>query len=260
MAGLLGTETLTFETSDEGKISVPHVLFGCARDNDGYNGEPSGILGLGPSNISLATQLGSKFSYCFSNVRDTKYTHNVLTLGNGADLEGDLTPLEVFNGLYFLTLVKISVGQKDLQIDPNVFTRTPQGKGGVVIDSGTTLSFLVQEGYGPLSDEVKSLLDGKLERVNDHVDPRLCYKGVIERDLTGFPAVTFGFAGGAELSLDIYSFFEENGKEEFCLALHESEELNIIGVMAQQNYNIGFDVSAMKISFQRIDCELLEHK
>ncbi|XP_028751359.1 aspartyl protease UND-like [Neltuma alba] len=257
VAGILGTEALTFVTSDEDVITVPEVLFGCASDNNAFDGEPSGIIGLGPSNISLVTQLGSKFSYCLGSIMDPKYTHNVLVLGEGARLEGDSTPLEVFNDLYHVRLESISVGEKQLDIDPCIFKRTPEGKGGVVIDSGTTLTFLLPEWYEPVASEVQKLLDGKLERSYDPYIPNLCYKGVISRDLTGFPVVTFHFAGGAELALDINSLFQENGKEEFCLALQESQEMSIIGIMAQQNYNVGFDVSGKNVFFQRIDCQLL---
>lgn len=259
VAGLLGTEDLTFVAPDEGVITIPEVIFGCAYDNDAYDGEPSGIIGLGPSNISLVTQLGSRFSYCLGRIMDPDYTHSVLVLGEGVDLEGDSTPLEVINDLYHLTLESISVGEKQLEIDPSTFKRTPEGKGGVVIDSGTTLTFLVQDGYEPVASEVKSLLDGELERVYDDLySSNLCYKGDINRDLAGFPVVTFHFAGGAELALDINSFFQENGKEEFCLALQESQEMNIIGIMAQQSYNVGFDISGKNAFFQRIECQLLD--
>lgn len=257
VAGLLGTEALTFGTSDEGVITVSELVFGCAHDNNAFGGEPSGIIGLGPSNISLVTQLGSKFSYCLGSIMDPKYTHNVLILGGGAHLEGDSTPVEVFNDLYHLTLESISLGETQLEIDPYVFKRTTEGKGGVVIDSGTTLTFLMPEGYEPVASEVKRLLDGKLERSYDPYIPNLCYKGVINRDLTGFPVVTFHFAGGAELALDVNSLFQGNGKEEFCLALQESQEMNIIGIMAQQNYNVGFDIAGKNVFFQRIDCQLL---
>ncbi|XP_028751357.1 aspartic proteinase CDR1-like [Neltuma alba] len=259
VSGLLGTDDLTLETSDEGTTTVRQALMGCAHNNDGYNGEPSGILGLGPSRLSLVTKLGSKFSYCLGSIRDPKYPHSVLILGEEAAMEGDTTPLEIFNDLYYVTLESISFGDKKLNIDPNSFKRTPEGKGGVVIDSGTTISYLVVEGYRPIIKEVKNLLDWKLKPVVEFGNPSICYEGVIERDLIGFPVVTLRFAGGAELALDVNSFFHENGKEEFCVAMEEShEDLSIIGAMAQQNYNVGFDINARKLALQRIDCQLLD--
>ncbi|XP_038695455.1 aspartic proteinase CDR1-like [Tripterygium wilfordii] len=261
VAGIMGTEKLTFETNDEGETTINDVVFGCGHDNDVNNGQPSGVLGLGPDSISLVSKLGSKFSYCVGSIRDPKYSFNQLNLGDGVIIEGDSTPLELFHTLYYVTLEGISVAENMLKIDPRVFKRTYYGNGGVVIDSGSTVTFLATLAYDSLSDQVKSLLDGKLERVTDTGDPKtLCYKGDIERDLSGFPVVTFHFAGGAELGLDIGSLFVKNDAGGFCMAVRESDHngLNVIGIMAQQSYNIAFDLIGKTVSFQRIDCELLE--
>ncbi|CAB4292707.1 unnamed protein product [Prunus armeniaca] len=262
VAGLLGTEKVTLDTSDEGISPVTNVVFGCAHDNDGYNGQPSGILGLGPSNISLATQLGSKFSYCIGNMKDPKYPHNQLILGDGAKIEGLSTPLEVYNDLYYLTLEGISLSERRLEIDPEIFKRTPSGTGGTVIDSGTTLSFLAKGAYDVLRAEVQKLMDGKLEKVEEpDIPSALCYKGIISQDLVGFPDVVLNFADGAELGLDIESLFQEYGQNELCMALQESpvgNDLNVVGIMAQQFYNVAYDLAANKVYFQRIDCELLD--
>ncbi|GLT38387.1 hypothetical protein SLA2020_126430 [Shorea laevis] len=260
-AGAIATEKVSLTTSDEGTSSISDVVFGCGHDNRGYNGQPSGILGLGPVS-SLVSKLGSKFSYCIGSIKDPQYAYNQLILGDGAVLQGDNTPLEIYNSFYYLTMEGIRVGEKRLGIDPEVFKRTDTREGGVVIDSGSTITSLTQAAYEPLSAEVIGMLQGKLERVKDPDIPTLlCYKGVISRDLMGFPVVTFEFAGGAELSLDVESLFQDNGPEEFCMAVNESvdgKNLNVIGVMAQQNYNVGYDLVGKQVTFQRIVCQLLE--
>ncbi|GLU10538.1 hypothetical protein SLE2022_273320 [Rubroshorea leprosula] len=257
--GVIATEKVTLTTSDEGMTSVLDVLIGCGHENQGIYGQTSGVLGLGPENVSLVRKLGSKFSYCIGNIRDPQYSYNQLILGNDAVLQGDNTPLDIYNGFYYLTMEGIRIGEKRLNIDRGAFERTASGEGGTVIDSGTTVSFLVEAAYEPLSAEVISLLQGKLERVNDPTF--LCYKGDISRDLTGFPVVTFEFAGGAELGLDVLSLFIDNGSGEFCMAVQESrndDQWNMIGVLAQQNYNVGYDLVGKQLTFQRIDCQLLE--
>ncbi|GKV20421.1 hypothetical protein SLEP1_g30549 [Rubroshorea leprosula] len=115
--------------------------------------------------------------------------------------------------------------------------------------------------YEALSTEVTSLLQGKLERVNHPT--YLCYKGDVSRDLTGSPVVTFEFAGGVELGFDVQSLFLRNGSGEFCITVKKSppgyKNKNMIGVTAQQNYNVGYhDLVGKKVTFQRIDCQLLE--
>lgn len=261
-SGNVASEKLTFLTSDEGTTTTSDVIFGCGHDsvsNFRYD-QRSGFLGLGPGDTSLVTKLGSKFSYCLGNIDDVAYPYNQLILGDGAKIEGNPTPLDVFNSYYYLTLEGISVGDKRLNIDPQVFQRKPSGSGGVIIDSGSTITFLADGAYVPLSNEIQNLL-AKFERITNPDYPTwLCYKGVISQDLKEFPAITFHFAGGADLVLDILSTFRMAGSNAYCLAIRSSspDEINLIGVRAQQGYNVAHDLVEKKIYFHRIDCQLLE--
>ncbi|TKY54652.1 putative aspartic protease [Spatholobus suberectus] len=36
------------------------------------------------------------------------------------------------------------------------------------------------------------------------------------------------------------------------------ESFSSIGMLAQQNYNVGYDLNEVRLYFQRIDCELLD--
>ncbi|KAI6682585.1 hypothetical protein NL676_036466 [Syzygium grande] len=220
-AGNLASDQATFETSDEGTVKVPIQVFGCGHVNkDTAEGQESGLLGLGVGDGNLpdlVKQFGSKFSYCIGNIHDPQYQYNHLILGDGAIMEGDSTTLETYRGLYYLDLQGVSVGEKKLQIDPLVFKRGLMGQGGVFIDSGTTLTFLKEEGYVPLQNEVESLMAGKLNRVS-HPE-FFCYAGSVERDLTGFPVVTLQFSGGAQLGLDTNSMFFQLTADVLCMAI-----------------------------------------
>ncbi|KAL7193930.1 hypothetical protein ACSBR2_025550 [Camellia fascicularis] len=83
-------------------------------------------------------------------------------------------------------------------------------------------------------EEVRSLIGGLLPQYSK--SDRLCYMGEVSRDLKGFPMITFHFARGAS----------------------EEDNLSIIGIRAQQYYNVAYDLDAMKLYFQRIDCQLVE--
>ncbi|XWS73143.1 hypothetical protein CRYUN_Cryun02cG0100300 [Craigia yunnanensis] len=263
--GILSKEQLIFKTSDEGSAAIPDVIFGCSHENGNFKDHQiSGVIGLGFKKLSLVAQLGSKFSYCIGSVYDPNYSHNKLILGNGAMFEGDSTPLEVIDGQYYLTLDGISVGEKRLKIDSNIFKRKRWKKSGVIIDSGSTTTWLVQEGFEALRNEVQSLLDIWLTRFW-YKSWALCYVGTINRDLVGFPAVTFHFARGADLVLDTESLFVQLYTDAFCMAVLPSyasggniTTLSLIGMLAQQNYNIAYDIYGKTMSFQRIDCELLD--
>ncbi|KAF5956552.1 hypothetical protein HYC85_003777 [Camellia sinensis] len=85
---------------------------------------------------------------------------------------------------------------------------------------------------------------------------RLCYMGEVSRDLKGFPVITFHFAGGADLVLDVDTMFVQ--LQYTVTPASEEDNLTIIGIRAQQYYNFAYDLDAMKLYFQRIDCQLVE--
>ncbi|KAK7413035.1 hypothetical protein VNO78_04870 [Psophocarpus tetragonolobus] len=264
-SGTFGRDTVVFETTDEGTSEIFDVLFGCGH-NIGYNTDPgyNGILGLNNAPNSLATKIGKKFSYCVGNLADQYYNYNQLILGEGAELEGYSTPFEVHHGFYYVTMEGISVGEKRLAIAPATFEMKENGTGGVIIDTGTTITFLVDDVFKLLYNEVRNVLGFSFRQaIYENTRWMLCYYGSISRDLVGFPVVTFHFADGADLALDTGSFFYQLLDDVFCMTVGPVSSLNIkskssiIGLLAQQNYNVGYDLVNQFVYFQRIDCVLL---
>ncbi|KAF8392917.1 hypothetical protein HHK36_021157 [Tetracentron sinense] len=260
--GNLATDVLTFESS-KGTTTIPNMVFGCGHENEGMTGrQEAGTLGLGYKETSIVYQIGSdkKFSYCIGNISDPSYAYNQLVLGSGAIIEGYSTPIEIYNGFYYLNLEGISVGNENLNITPGIFDRTDSG-GGVIIDSGMTYSALQIDAYNALSVALEKLLDQILEKATaPPSEPfKLCYKGVVGRDLTGLPVVTFHFADDADMVLDEWSMFMQYNEDVFCMAVLQGDldGLSVIGTMAQQYFNFGYDLVAKKLSFEVIDCEVL---
>ncbi|KAK9290661.1 hypothetical protein L1049_008834 [Liquidambar formosana] len=261
-SGYLASEVLTFNSS--GSISrIPEVIFGCGvRNTHIIHDHEAGILSLGDGYLSLVNQLARpherKFSYCFGNLTDPT-TEGNLIIGEGSYIAGDETPLES-DYFYYLTLIDISVGNKRLQIPPIYFARKPSKDGGVIIDSGTTLTFLSSGAYLPLEAGLKEQLEiFQRKLVQDPTfDKRTCFEGRIGRDLAGFPLVTFHFQGDADLVLEKWSQFQQVREEVFCLAFSMSpDEFNVIGNMAQQSYNFGFDLVNDVLTFENIDCSII---
>ncbi|KAJ0251713.1 Aspartyl protease family protein [Hirschfeldia incana] len=152
-------------------------------------------------------------------------------------------------------------GQKLLDIKPYVFKRYGS-QGGTVIDTGCSPTILAREAYDTLFEEIDFLLGDVLTRVKDWDQyTKACYEGNMKLNLLGFPVVTFHFAGGAELTLDYESLFveSENG-DSFCLAMSMNtfDDMSVIGAMAQQHYNVGYDLLTMNVYFQRTDCVILD--
>jgi len=268
--GIYAREQLTLETTDEGIVRVPSLIFGCGRRfSVSSNGYPyqgiNGVFGLGSGKFSLLPSFGKKFSYCIGSLRNTNYKFNKLVLGDKANMQGDSTTLNVINGLYYVNLEAISIGGKKLNIDPNVFERSlTNNNSGVIIDSGADHTWLTKYGFEVLSFEVENLLEGVLAQ-DKHNPYTLCYSGVVSRDLSDFPVVTFHFAEGAVLDLDVTSMFIQTSENEFCMAVlpgnyfgDDYETFSSIGMLAQQYYNVGYDLNEMRLYFQRIDCQLLD--
>lgn len=67
----------------------------------------------------------------------------MLVLDEGAIPEGDSTPMYVIDGSYYVTLEGISLGEKMLDIDPNLFKKNDtRSDDGVFVNSDTTLTWL----------------------------------------------------------------------------------------------------------------------
>ncbi|CAL9233711.1 unnamed protein product [Arabidopsis halleri] len=268
--GVLAKERLTFTTPNGNTVVTQPIAFGCGYENgDQLESEFTGILGLGAKPTSLAVQLGSKFSYCIGDLANKNYGYNQLVLGEDADILGDPTPIEfeTENGIYYMNLEGISVGDRQLNIEPVVFRRRGS-RTGVILDTGTLYTWLADIAYRELYNEIKSILDPKLERF--WFRDFLCYHGRVSEELIGFPVVTFHFAGGAELAMEATSMFYPMTESDtyhnvFCMSVRpttehggEYKDFTAIGLMAQQYYNIAYDLKERNIYLQRIDCVLLD--
>ncbi|KAJ6994018.1 aspartyl protease UND [Populus alba x Populus x berolinensis] len=254
--GVIATEQLIFGSPDEGTNAVNNVIFGCSHRNGNYKDTRfTGVFGLGSGITSVVNQMGSKFSYCIGNIADPDYSYNQLVLSEGANMEGYSTPLDVVDGHYQVILEGISVGETRLVIDPSTFQRTGKER-RAIIDSGTAPTWLAENEYRAL--ENRFLTPFMRESF-------LCYRGKVGQDLVGFPAVTFHFAEGADLVVDTESMFYQATPNIFCMAVRQAsvygkdfKDFSVIGLMAQQYYNVAYDLNKHKLFFQRIDCELLD--
>ncbi|OIT31152.1 aspartyl protease und [Nicotiana attenuata] len=251
--GTLGRDTLQFTTtSDNGKMRVPMIAFGCGTHNagGGFGDEYSGILGLGPGETSLVRQIGSsQFSFCIGSlIINDPYSH--LIIGDGATIEGNPTPFEIYQDSYYVKLDGISIGDKQLAIDRKVITNS------VTFDLRTPTTYLPKGAYEVLSAEVTRLNQGKLELV-DMVSDRLCFLGHVSEDVKYFPDVRIQFSEGACLALPPESLFDQTFGDAFCMTIESSEkDLTIIGFFAMQNYNVGFDLVEKQMYLEYVECEI----
>ncbi|GAA0174035.1 hypothetical protein LIER_27507 [Lithospermum erythrorhizon] len=254
--GLLATDTFTF-----GNISVKKVAFGCGLDNEG-NGfnQGAGLVGLGRGSLSLVSQLDEpKFSYCLTSIDDSKTS--TLMMGSSASInisknEITTTPL-IKNPLqptfYYLSLEGITIGATRIPIRPSTFGVQKDGTGGLIIDSGTTITYLEEDVFDLVS---KAFVSQVKLPVYDSPETGLdlCFKLPSHAQKLKVPKMIFNFKG-ADLNLPGENYIvADSGMGVACLAMGSSSGISILGNFQQQNLLVLHDLQKETISFVPKEC------
>ncbi|KAL0419344.1 UNVERIFIED_CONTAM: Aspartic proteinase CDR1 [Sesamum radiatum] len=260
--GGLAVETFTFDSSiSKESVVFPKVVFGCGHNNDGtFNETCSGIVGLGGGAVSIVRQLettiGGKFSYCLTTL-DSESSSKI-SFGPNAIVTGPnvlSTPLvqKLPDTFYYLTLEGVSVGNETLAYNyiPNSNSKASVEEGNIIIDSGTTLTYLPSSLYEELESTLEKSISGN--RVSD---PQglfgLCYK-LPSNGQFNAPPIVVHFTG-ADVELTQENTFIEVEKGVVCLTFVASQDLAIFGNLHQMNFLIGYDLKTQKVDFLPTDC------
>ncbi|KAF8700450.1 hypothetical protein HU200_034390 [Digitaria exilis] len=258
-------ETFTFgSSSPANQARVPGIAFGCSNaSSDDWNGS-AGLVGLGRGRLSLVSQLGAgRFSYCLTPFQDTNRTSTLL-LGSSAMLSDagvgstpfvanpTMAPMSTY---YYLNLTGISLGTKALSISSDAFTLTANGTGGLIIDSGTTITYLVDAAYQQVRAAVLSLVTLPTTDGSDATGLDLCFALPSPASAPpAMPSMTFHF-NGADMVLPADSYMIlESGL--WCLAMQNNTdgEPSILGNYQQQNMHILYDLGQEMLSFAPANC------
>lgn len=263
--GFLASETFTFGEDKKDQASVKNIGFGCGEDNEGDGlDQASGLVGLGRGPLSLVSQLEEpKFSYCLTSMDES--ATSTLFLGSFPHVKGSkellTTPLlqnPALSSFYYLPLEGISVGETRLDIDKSVFYIKEDGSGGVIIDSGTTISYLEQEAYEALKNEFISQTNLPVY-VSDSTGLDLCF--ALPSDSSSqakFPSKLVFHFTGADLELPTQNFMvADSSSNVACLAMGASSGLSILGNIQQQNVLVNYDVQMQTVSFDPTQCDAL---
>ncbi|GER37727.1 eukaryotic aspartyl protease family protein [Striga asiatica] len=242
--GDLASETLTV-----GSAPFANVTIGCGHDNEGlFSASGSGIVGLGGGNLSIVSQLGlDEFSYCLTSVGSD--STSTISFGSGSGPVGSgvvSTPLSIDETFYYLTLDSVTVDGGSTQIEYG----SEDGSNKIVIDSGTTLTYLPSDIYNSLeADLVNAVRGHKVDPRDDTF--RVCY----QKEGLQAPTVVVHFSGGADVELEQDNTFTEVDDGILCLTMVPADDDNyIFGNLNQMNYWVGYDIAGGKVSFQKSDC------
>ncbi|XP_010548000.1 PREDICTED: aspartic proteinase nepenthesin-1 isoform X1 [Tarenaya hassleriana] len=262
--GILAMETFTFEDEH----SVSGLAFGCGEDNEGDGfAQGSGLVGLGRGPLSLVSQLKqNEFSYCLTSIEDSDST-SLLFIGSDASntlnksMGGEIQTTSLLRNpaqpsFYYLPLQGITVGSKRLDIEESTFTLSDDGTGGMIIDSGTTLTYLEDSAFRAVKKEFAS-------RVRLPTDDSgatgldLCFKLPENTKQIPVPKLIFHFRG-ADLELPGENYMiADPSTGVLCLAMGGSNGMSIFGNIQQQNLLVLHDLHKETVSFIPTECNKL---
>lgn len=268
--GVLAYESFSLATATARSPTVQtasfNLAFGCGRDQGGIFSPPfsysAGIIGLGRGPLSLISQIGSSidniFSYCLGSIYNDSAI-SPLFLGTAATYGSHfrVTPLlqnKASPTFYYLSLLGISVAGKALPIPKDTFKLLPNGTGGLFIDSGTTITYLVHPAYTLFLSAVRSNIQAQPANNSSQLGFDLCYNATSHLRL---PTISFHFAGGAKYVLpQNNSFVSLDGL--LCLAFGDGGppgSTSVFGNIQQQNFHIIYDLAHNQLSFAHTKCD-----
>lgn len=256
--GDLAYDTLTLRDESGNARKIANFAFGCGHENEGTSfAKSDGLLGLGQGALSLTSQLSTnKFSYCLGSFMSSEtsplFLGDAAAMGESEGSQVEVTPLVTNLALpsfYYLSLKGISLDGTPLSIAPDTFALRSDGSGGMIIDSGTTITYLENSAYQILLKAIASRV--KLPKVvGSLIGLDLCYSAVGK-----VPTLTFHF-DGADMELPHSNLFISFAGF-FCLAMSGSTGISILGNIQQQNFHFLYDRASSKISFTPTSCSTL---
>ncbi|XP_074311644.1 aspartic proteinase nepenthesin-1 [Silene latifolia] len=271
--GVLATDTFTFGSgSGSDKVSVPNIGFGCGEDNEGSGfNQGSGLVGLGRGPLSLVSQLDEpKFSYCLTSVDGSKTS--TLLMGSLVDTNtkssnlSDVKASDIITtplsqnpsqpSFYYLTLEGISVGSTKLPISKDTLALNDDGSGGMIIDSGTTITYLEDKVFTQVKKAFTSQMNLPLDD-SGSAGLDLCFKMPKDTSSLEVPKMIFHFK---DANLDIPSenyLIGDTSIGILCLAMGSSSGMSILGNVQQQNIMAVYDLAKESLSFIPTQCDAL---
>ncbi|XP_042488140.1 aspartyl protease family protein 2 [Macadamia integrifolia] len=253
--GEFSTEVLTFRGT-----KVGNVAFGCGHDNEGLFVGAAGLFGLGRGGLSFPSQtgrrFGRKFSYCLVDRQSSKPSSAVFG-ESSVPRSAVFTPMLTnpkLDTFYYIELTGISVGGVLVPgISASMFRLDAAGNGGVIIDSGTSVTRLTRPAYIALRDAFRA--GAQLKSAPGFSLFDTCYD-LSGKSVVKVPTVVMHFGGGANLALPAANYLiPVDSNATFCFAFAgTSGGLSIVGNIQQQGFRVVFDGAGSRIGFSPNGC------
>ncbi|KAL3825829.1 hypothetical protein ACJIZ3_021858 [Penstemon smallii] len=266
-AGFYVSDVLYFDTILGASLianSSSPIIFGCSTSMFGdlikSDRAIDGIIGFGQQGLSVISQLSSRgitpkvFSHC---LKGEGSGGGILVLGEILDPRIVYTPLVPSQAHYNLYLQSIAVNGQLLPIDQAVFTTS--GNQGTIIDSGTTLAYLVEGAYDPFVAAITAAVSPNSEPIISKGSQ--CY--LVSTSVTEvFPLVAFNFAGGASMVLRPIDYLVHmgfvDGAAMWCMGFIrvQNQGSTILGDLVLKDKIFVYDLVHQRIGWADYDCSL----
>ncbi|WVZ05452.1 hypothetical protein V8G54_018798 [Vigna mungo] len=264
--GYYVSDTMYFDTVVGQELvsnSSSTIVFGCSTYQSGdltkTDKAVDGIFGFGPGALSVISQLSSQgltpkaFSHC---LKGQDNGGGVLVLGEILEPSIVYSPLVPSQPHYNLNLQSIAVNGQILPIDSDVFATT--NNRGTIVDTGTTLAYLVEEAYNPFVDAITAAVSQFYKPIISKGNQ--CY--LVSNSVGDiFPQVSLNFMGGASMILDPehylmhYGFLD--GAAMWCIGFQRTDQRFIIlGDLVLKDKIFVYDLANQRIGWANYDCSL----
>ncbi|KAI4383769.1 hypothetical protein MLD38_009571 [Melastoma candidum] len=238
------------------------IVFGCSTDQTGEltksDKTVDGIFGFGQQKMSVISQLASHgvapraFSHCLRGDGDGG---GLLVFGEIVEPNMVYTPLVPLQPYYSLSLESISVNGQMLPIDPSAFATSSNR--GTIVDTGTTLTYLVEEAYDPFVNAITTTVTPNVrELVHEETQ---CY--LVSSNINDiFPLVSLNFAGGAAMILSPQDYLvlqnSFDGNALWCIGfqMRRGQEISILGDLILKDKIFVYDLAGQRLGWTSYDC------
>lgn len=272
--GIFANEAATITLADGHRKKLRGIVVGCTSSSVGTMfRQADGVLGLGYSGTSFAARaaarFGGKFSYCLVDHLSPKNATDYLVFGENA-LHGagrgrryaEMVPEKRLASFYAVRVAGISVGGQLLNISRVVWDSSKGG--GVILDSGTSLTVLAQPAYRVVMAALTQSL--KRYRRVDMKPFEFCFRwtrrGPLAFDKAAVPrlVVHLAGAGGGVVRLEppVKSYVIDVADGVKCIGLMSTPwpGASTIGNILQQNHLWEFDIANQRLGFEPSSCSL----
>ncbi|XP_019422081.1 PREDICTED: aspartyl protease family protein 1-like [Lupinus angustifolius] len=247
--GFLVEDVLHLITDDDqAKDSNTPITFGCGQNQTGAfldGAAPNGLLGLGMRNVSVPSILANQgltsniFSMCFGSDG-----YGRITFGDNGSLDQGKTPFNLMasDPTYNISITQLIVGGNVADIEFHA-----------IFDSGTSFTSLKDPPYIQITQSFDSLI--KLKRNSSSDLPfEYCYD-ISPNQKIEVPTLNLTMKSGDNYFV-IDPIVTVTGEDAglLCLAIMNSDDVNIIGQNFMTGYRVTFDRENMFLGWKESNC------